>query len=109
MITEFSEENLPKYPGLNSPCNGCGQCCLAKQCPPSLDFFGKHDRCPALSIKGDRYNCGLLSDTISYVLDADLKAIRRWIPPVGAEFPEVWEAHFRFIFGGGICDSEGLE
>jgi hypothetical protein len=74
--------------------------------PSFFGFFWRARTMPALSIRNDRYDCGLLSETGKYVAEADWEKISRWIPPVGSEFPEVWQAHFKFIFGGGTCDSE---
>lgn len=50
----------PEKPLYLSPCNGCGQCCLAEQCRVSVIVFGERDLCPALVDAGERYACGLI-------------------------------------------------
>jgi ferredoxin len=49
-------------PLYGDPCNGCGLCCIASQCPVSLIIFGQRDLCPALiSNQLGGYVCGLVS------------------------------------------------
>jgi hypothetical protein len=95
------------YPGLGNACNGCGLCCLAEQCDVSLDLFGTQEVCPALLLKEGKYNCDLVSHPKRYVYRVPIEQIWRWMPPVGHEFPEVVQAHFKLVFGIGFgCDAE---
>jgi hypothetical protein len=50
----------PGKPLYGDPCNGCGQCCLAEQCPISMSMFGDVGICPALVDAGDVWRCGLI-------------------------------------------------
>jgi len=59
----MNDMSTPKKPAFGSPCNGCGVCCMAVQCPVSLMLFGPHDLCPALTSMGNVYACGLMCDT----------------------------------------------
>lgn len=56
----------PRY---GEPCNGCGMCCVAVQCPVSLGLFGEQPLCPALEQAGDALACGLMRNTLDYVPD----------------------------------------
>lgn len=96
---------MPNYPGLGKPCNQCGLCCLAEQCPVSLAFFGKYDRCPALNKTDAGYSCDIIAHPMQYAADPRFANTKLFPPIVGAEFPEVWQAHFQWLFGSGICDS----
>lgn len=61
-------ELLPK-PLYGEPCNGCGLCCIAVQCPISLALFGEQDLCPALEQAAPSLSCGLVRNTADYVPD----------------------------------------
>jgi hypothetical protein len=41
--------SLRPKPVYGSPCNSCGLCCIAEQCPLSLAVFGERPICPALA------------------------------------------------------------
>lgn len=56
MVTTITK---PLY---GAPCNGCGACCLAEQCPLSVMVFGPAPLCPALTRAGERWACGLIAD-----------------------------------------------
>lgn len=58
----------PDKPLYRAPCNGCGQCCLAVQCPLSVMTFGEREICPALVDAGERYECGLISQPERFFL-----------------------------------------
>ena len=81
-------------PAYGQPCNGCGLCCIAQQCPLSLAIFGKRGVCPALERgEGKTLTCGLVRSTGDYV--ADLPA---W---GGAALSEA----FGLLLGAGVgCD-----
>lgn len=54
------EPTRPK-PLFGDPCNGCGLCCIASQCPLSERIFGRVPRCPALLPDGlGGFGCALL-------------------------------------------------
>jgi hypothetical protein len=57
------DDARPLKPAYGSPCNGCGLCCEAQQCPLSEMLLGEHDLCPALTPLGNVYVCGLVADT----------------------------------------------
>lgn len=40
-------------PLYGKPCNNCGRCCLAEQCPLSMIVFGRRTVCPALGQAAD--------------------------------------------------------
>jgi hypothetical protein len=50
-------------PAHGQPCNNCGLCCLAEQCPVSAMLFGLHDLCPAIGhVAGEAgIKCGLVA------------------------------------------------
>lgn len=63
------------------PCNRCGFCCLAVECPVELLAFGKRkpgERCPALSFEGDQATCAmgevLGPDTMGFGTGCDTSA-----------------------------------
>ena len=60
--------SLPK-PAYGQPCNGCGVCCIAQQCPISTALFGEQERCPALEPAGHGFGCGVITNTAAYVPD----------------------------------------
>lgn len=89
-------------PPYGSPCNSCGLCCIAVQCPVSVALFGEQEICPALVQERDsnRFGCGLMVDTAAFVPD---------LPTWGGE--ALTEA-FTHLIGAGIgCDGtiEGEE
>lgn len=52
----------PAKPAYGQPCNGCGVCCLAAQCPISTAVFGRVPVCPALEpVEAGGYRCGLIA------------------------------------------------
>lgn len=84
---------LPAKPAYGQPCNGCGMCCIAVQCPISIALFGDSDVCPALTEAGNALACGLMIDTGAYVPD-----MTRWGGKVLTEA-------FALMIGSGIgCD-----
>jgi hypothetical protein len=92
------DQILPK-PLYGEPCNGCGRCCLALQCPVSLEVFGdvsEEGFCPALEpVGGGRLACGLMSRPLDY------------LPDVKTEHGPEWARFFRLYIGAGTwCDSE---
>lgn len=104
IVAEFGK---PEYPGFLNPCNGCGLCCIAEQCPMSLDFFGEQHRCPALVNLGPVYGCDLMQNPMPYVEAADPAKIDRWMPTGAEEFPDVVRSHLRLRMGiGRGCDAE---
>lgn len=83
---------LPK-PLYGNPCNGCGMCCIAVQCPVSLALFGEQVLCPALEQAGTALGCGLMRNTSDYVPD---------VPSWGGK--ALTEA-FALMIGAGLgCD-----
>lgn len=56
----------PEKPAYGSPCNGCGLCCIAEQCPIGALLLGEADLCPALTQMGNVKVCGLVADTKRY-------------------------------------------
>lgn len=60
---------LPQKPRYGEPCNGCGMCCIAVQCPVSTALFGEQELCPALEQAGNALACGLMRNTADYVPD----------------------------------------
>lgn len=60
---------LPEKPRYGEPCNGCGMCCIAIQCPVSTALFGPQTVCPALEQAGSALACGLMINTANYVSD----------------------------------------
>lgn len=92
-ISFGSFATLPEKPPYGSPCNGCGQCCIAQQCPISTALFGEQEICPALEYYGQALGCGLIRNTADYVPD---------LPAWGGEL--LTEA-FGLMIGAGIgCD-----
>lgn len=55
-------------PLYGDPCNGCGLCCIAQQCPISEGLFGKQDICPAIE-RGDgkALVCGMVANPANYM------------------------------------------
>lgn len=48
-------------PLFGEPCNGCGICCYASQCPLSVALYGPVPVCPAIRPReGGGIDCGLL-------------------------------------------------
>lgn len=44
------------------PCNNCGACCIASQCPLSVILFGERTLCPALVVDGlGGYVCSVIT------------------------------------------------
>lgn len=87
--------DLLDKPAYGSPCNGCGQCCIAVQCPISLAMFGEQELCPALVHErgSSRFACGLAVDTAAFVPD---------LPSWGGE---ALTETFALMIGAGIgCD-----
>lgn len=60
---------LVEKPRYGEPCNGCGMCCIAVQCPVSTALFGEQELCPALEQAGIALACGLMRNTADYVPD----------------------------------------
>jgi len=86
----------PAKPAYGDPCNGCGVCCLAVQCPISIALFGDAEICPALVEAGNALACGLMIDTKAHVPE-----ITDW---GGATLTET----FSLLIGSGIgCDGQG--
>lgn len=51
----------PWYPGYQSPCNGCGLCCLDRPCPVCQQHdLWRNDKCKALLFRAGRYWCGVV-------------------------------------------------
>ena len=88
---------LPK-PMYGDPCNGCGLCCIAVQCPISVAVFGEASICPALEQAGNSWACGLVRNTAEYVPD-----ITEW---GGKTLTEA----FALMLGAGLgCDGSTNE
>lgn len=85
---------LPK-PAYGDPCNGCGMCCIAVQCPLSLALFGEQKLCPALEQAGRALACGLVRNTADYVPD---------LPSWGG--PALTEAFGLMLGAGAGCDGQ---
>lgn len=94
-----AEPMIEGWPGLDKPaygqpCNSCGLCCIAQQCPLSKAIFGPRGVCPALE-RGDgkTLTCGLVRSTGDYVPD-----LPAW---GGAALSEA----FALMLGAGVgCD-----
>ena len=59
----YIHKEAPSKPHINTPCNGCGICCLAELCPYGmLRFLRIKGPCPALEWEAEhtRYACGFL-------------------------------------------------
>lgn len=76
----------PHPPGLGSPCNGCGLCCLAEPCPVGMVVTrARKGPCGALvwSDEARAYRCGLLVSPgrfVSWLPEPWVRALaRRWI------------------------------
>ena len=54
-------------PAYGDPCNGCGLCCIAEQCPLSEAVFGKVTMCPAIKQTGLKIICALADDPESFM------------------------------------------
>lgn len=54
--------SAPEKPAYGSPCNGCGLCCIAEQCPIGELLLGPHRICPALMDVGSAFVCGLMTN-----------------------------------------------
>lgn len=90
----MSAERLLPKPAYGSPCNSCGLCCLAEQCPLSEAMFGRQRVCPALEKGAEgRLVCGLVANTTRYA------SVRRWPEAV------VREAFLVLIGGDAGCDA----
>ena len=91
-------QTTPEKPAYGSPCNGCGMCCIAEQCPISQMLFGEHDLCPALTRMGNVYACGLLCDTARYAV------------PVSDKVDSALRAAIAYLLGAGRgCDARLIE
>lgn len=83
-------------PAFGSPCNGCGVCCIAVQCPLSTAIFGDAELCPALEAEGDGFACGLIRNPSHYLHD-----LPKWS---GSSMSEA----FAVMLGAGTgCDGQG--
>lgn len=60
---------IPIKPKYNSPCNGCGACCLMVPCALATTYLGVtiNDACPALEFEESRYWCGLVRNPAKYL------------------------------------------
>lgn len=98
-MTTFEIPSVTDKPKYGSPCNGCGLCCIAEQCPISLMAFGEQLLCPALGTMGDGkgFGCGLIVATSQF------------IPPTGDErLDALLPGAIAYVLGAGRgCDSEG--
>jgi hypothetical protein len=90
---------MPEYPGHSNPCNGCGICCIAEQCPVSVKQFGVAQVCPALQFEDGRFWCGLMKDPLT--LGADMDGLLE-----GFDNEVVALAYRQWIGGDKGCDSE---
>lgn len=89
---------LPDKPSYGQPCNGCGLCCIAVQCPVSVALFGEQELCPAIEQAGNAVACGLMINTVNYVPD---------LPAWGGK---ALTETFGLIIGSGIgCDGQGAD
>lgn len=89
--------SAPEKPAYGSPCNGCGLCCIAEQCPVSEQIFGPRDLCPALTRYGNAYGCGVIAEPARFFRPTGREALDRVIP----------EAIAYLLGAGHGCDSEG--
>lgn len=87
---------IARKPAYGAPCNGCGLCCIATQCPVSVGLYGERTICPALEQAGDSFACGLMVNPLVHI-----EGMRDWSGPVMGEM-------FRLLIGADIgCDGEG--
>jgi hypothetical protein len=77
----------PAYPGLGSPCNGCGRCCIQRPCRLARDYAGvREGPCPILVRVGAAWRCGLTIKPHSYVTGLHGKAFAdNALAPIFAE------------------------
>ena len=87
----------PEKPAYGHPCNGCGLCCIAVQCPLSEQLFGPRDLCPALTRYGNAYGCGVIAEPAKFFAPTGREKLDTAIPKALA-----------YLLGAGRgCDSEG--
>ena len=88
---------LRPKPLYGAPCNSCGLCCIATQCPLSLAVFGDQDICPALGtnrLDPGSLICGLAAKPSRFLASM----------PAGGE-PVLREAIGLLLGAGQGCDS----
>lgn len=91
---------LPTKPPIDSPCNGCGICCIAEQCRVSVDLFGTAQVCPALEWEDAKFWCGLMRHPGAY--DAEIEHLKQFGEAISVGYYQ------RLIGGGKGCDSDDL-
>jgi hypothetical protein len=83
-------------PAYGDPCNNCGHCCIAVQCPLSLIMFGEQEICPSLGMaEPGNFGCRLVENPGAFI-EAPADAM-----PVMAEY------HALLIGAGAGCDGQG--
>ncbi len=98
------EPLAPAKPSLDTPCNGCGVCCLSEPCPLGILLSGRRTgACTALNWdpRATRYHCGALISPQAVLLTRLPRAFRGLAPVLAR-----WLARLapRWIAAGTGCD-----
>jgi hypothetical protein len=94
---------IPDKPLAWQPCNGCGVCCIAVQCPASVKVFGRAQVCPALEWDEGRFWCGLMRHPQQY--GAGIPELDKLSTKLNAT-----AVYYQGWLGADIgCDSEVME
>jgi hypothetical protein len=89
----------PTYGG---PCNNCGLCCMAQQCPLSSYVFGDKALCPALlrPATDGAYSCGLVEKPGLYFDVSEADELHPRVASIAA----------RVLVGVGVgCDARTID